>query len=412
MNQSYSGRWSSNSSVQIECVMPSMASDNFIWSANQGAQSLAGTRLDKVQASLGQLQQSLDQLLSEDPDNLDLLAIRAGNFANFVDAYLTARSIKDALTAADQGLSTAIRMAELDANDPRTLKAQIMASYKRADVRKESRDLAGALADCREAERLATTLVVNTGADPDALRLQWVVTEKLGEAQLATGDAGASQTLERATALPRSLMTAFPTVPARQRDLALSLASEGRGAEMQNDSVMATKRFGESLQTLEQLVTNHPSDPLFVRDKTLALMNVGLAKFSAGDLAGANSALSSALEIARRNAKDDTLNARARHDLLAVLVAQAGVNMDGDKTAARASLDEALQVARSFAAIDGGGAQSRYDLATVLMKLALNFDDTSAFADEAKQIVKSLAADGLLTPADKATFAQFEQLVR
>jgi tetratricopeptide (TPR) repeat protein len=386
--------------------------DDFIWSANQGAQSLAGARLDKVQTSLGQLQQSLDQLLSEDPDNLDLLATRAGNFANFVDAYLTARSIKDAQTAAEQGLSTAARMAELDANDPRTLKAQIMASYKRADVRKESRDLSGALADCREAERLATTLVAKTGADLDALRLQWVATEKLGEALMATGDADARQTLERSTGMARSLMTAFPTDPARRRDLALSLAGEGREAETRNDPAAAVKRFGDSLQTFEQLVADHPSDPLFVRDKALALVNVGLAKFAAGDPAGANSALIGALEIARRNAKDDALNARARHDLLAVLVAQAGVNMDGDKTAARASLDEALQVARSFAAIDGGGAQSRYDLATVLMKLALNFDDTSAFADEAKQIVKSLAADGLLTPADKATFAQFEQLVR
>jgi hypothetical protein len=28
MNQLYSGRWSSNSSVQIECVMPSMESSN------------------------------------------------------------------------------------------------------------------------------------------------------------------------------------------------------------------------------------------------------------------------------------------------------------------------------------------------------------------------------------------------
>ena len=385
--------------------------DDFIWSANQGAQSLAGSRLEKVQTSLGQLQQSLDQLLSEDPDNLDLLAIQAGNFANFVDAYLAARSIKDAQTAADQGLSTATRMAGLDANDPRTLKAQIMASYKRADVRKESRDLSGALADCREAERLATTLVAKTGADPDPLRLQWVATEKLGETLMATGDASARQTLERATALAHSLLTAFPTVPARQRDLALSLASEGREAEMQNDSVTATKRFAESLQTFEQLVADHPSDPLFLRDKTLALMNLGLAKFSGQDLSGANADLNEALVLARRSSAADALNARAKHDLMAILVTRGQVNMDGDKTAARASLDEALQVARSFAEIDGSGAQSRYDLATVLIQLALNFDDTNAFAAEAKQIVKSLDADGLLTPADKATFAQVEQLV-
>jgi tetratricopeptide (TPR) repeat protein len=386
--------------------------DDFIWSANQGAQSLAGSRLDKVQTSLGQLQQSLYQLLSEDPDNLDLLAIQAGNFANSVDAYLTARSIKDAQTAADQGQSTATRMAGLDPNDLRTLKAQIMASYKRADVRKESRNLNGALADCREAERLATTLVARAGSDPDALRLQWVATEKLGEALMVTGDASAPQTLERATALVRSLVTAFPTVPARQRDLALSLATEGREAELQNDPATATKRFEESLRTFKKLITDYPSDPLFVRDKTLALMNLGVAKFFAQDSSGANADLNEALELARRNSKADGLDARARHDLLAVLVAQARVNMDGDKTSARASLDEALKVARSFAAIDGSGAQSRYDLATVLMQLALNFDDQNASADEARQIVGGLASDGLLTPADKATFAQFEQLMR
>jgi tetratricopeptide (TPR) repeat protein len=373
---------------------------------------MAGARLDKVQASLGQLQQSLDQLLREDPDNLDLLAIRAGNFGNFVDAYLSARSIKDAQTAADQGLSTAIRMAKLNADDPRTLKAQIMAFYKRADVRKESRDPGGALADCGEAEGRAATLVAKTGADPDALRLQWVATEKLGEALLAARGADASHMLERGTSLARSLMVAFPTVPAHRRDFALSLAAEGREAETQSNPAVAVKRFGESLEMFEELVADHPSDPLFSRDKTLALMNLGVAKFAAQDLSGANAELNEALKLARRSSAADALNARAKHDLLAVLVAQARVDMVDNKANARESLDEALQVARSFAAVDSGGGQSRYDLATVLMHLALNFDDTNALAAEARQIVKGLDADGLLTPADKATFTQFEQLVR
>ena len=329
--------------------------DDFIWSAHQGAQSMAGVRLDKVQASLGLLQQSLEKLLNEDPHSLDLLAISAGNFANFVDAYLTARSVRDAQTAADQGFTTSARMAELDANDPRTLKARIMAFYKRADVRKESRDVAGALADCREAERLATILVAKTGRDPDGLRLQWVATEKMGEASMAVGDANARRTLERATELARSLAIAVPKDPAHRRDLALSLASEGREAERQNDPEIAVERFGESLKMFEELVAEHPSDPLFVRDKTLALINLGVAKFLAQDLSGANAALANALELARRSSTDDALNARAKHDLLAVLVAQARVNMDGDKASARMSLDEALQVARSFAAVDRAG---------------------------------------------------------
>ena len=386
--------------------------DDFIWSANQGAQSMAGARLDKVQASLGQLQQSLDQLLSEDPNNLELLAIRAGNFANFVDAYLAARSIRDAQATAEEGLRTATRMAKLDANDTHTLKARVMAFYKRADVRRESRDLGGALEDCREAERLAATLVGTTGQHPDALRLQWVATEKLGEALVATDDANARETLEKATALARSLMAAFPTDPARRRDVALSLASEGREAETRNDPAAAVERFGESLQMFTELVADHPSDPLFIRDEALAMMNFGLGKFSTGDQSGANSALGSALEIVRRKANDDALNARAKHDLLAVLVARARINLDAEKATARASLDEALQVARAFMAIDSGAAQNRYDLATVEMRLALNFDDTNALADEAKQIVRGLDADGLLTPADRAAFAKFEQLVR
>jgi hypothetical protein len=100
-----------------------------------------------------------------------------------------------------------------------------------------------------------------------------------------------------------------------------------------------------------------------------------------------------------------------RRDLLAVLSARAQVNLK-TKAAAHADLNEALQIARDFVAIDAVGAQARYDLATVLMRLAFNFDDARPSADEARSVTASLAADGLLTPADKATVAQFEQLMR
>jgi len=386
--------------------------DDFIWSANQGAQSMAGIRLDKVQASLGQIQRTLDTLSSESPDDLDLLAVRAGNFANFVDAYLTARSMKDAMTAADEGLATANRMAKLDADDPRTLKAQVIAAYKRADVRKEALDLNGAVADIREAERLAGILVAESATNPEALRLQWVATEKLGEALLAARNPGARTALEKATGLARSLMSTAPTDPARRRDVALSLASEGRAARAAGDQATAVSRFEDYLKLIERLTAEHPSDPLFRRDEAVALIAVGLAKFSVGDVAGANSDLNAALDIAKHDAGEDPLNARAKHDLLAVLSARAQVNLETDKAAARADLNEALQIARDFVAIDGTAARARYDLATVLMRLALNFDDARPSADEARSVIASLTADGLLTPADKATVAQFDQLMR
>ncbi len=122
--------------------------------------------------------------------------------------------------------------------------------------------------------------------------------------------------------------------------------------------------------------------------------------------------MNAALDIAKHGAGEDPLNARAKHDLLAVLSARAQVNLEPDKAAARADLNEALRIARDFVAVDGAAAQARYDLATVLMRLALNFDDARSSADEARSVIASLAADDLLTPADKATVAQFEQLMR
>jgi hypothetical protein len=386
--------------------------DDFIWSANQGAQAMAGVKLAVVEASLGQIRRTLDDLSAEAPDDLDLLAVRAANFANFVDAYLTASSLKDASAAADEGVATADHMARLAAADPRTLKAQIMAAYKRADVRKPALDLKDGIADCRNAERLAETLVAKSGSDAAALRLQWVATEKLGEALLAAHDQEARPALEKATGLARTLLSAAASDPARRRDLALSLASEGRAALALGDVATALARFADYLDAARKLVADHPSDPLFARDEALALISLGGAKFANGDRSGASSDLSAAVEIARRLANADPLNARAKHDLLAALAARAQTELDSDKAAARADLDEAVKIARDFAALDGGSARSRFDLATVLMRLALNFDDAKPLADQARTTIASLSAEGLITPAEQATVAQFEQLMK
>ena len=383
--------------------------DSFIWNANQGSQSKAGVRLDKVQASLGEIQHTLDDLLAQTPNDLDLLAIRASNFANFVSAYLTARSLKDARAAADEGAATASHMAALDAADPRTLKAQVMAAYKLADVRKEALDLADAVTDCRDAERLAGTLVAASGSDGEVRRLQWVATEKLGEALLAAHDGAARPTLEKATSLARALLRTDATDPGRRRDVALSLANEGKAALAAGDTATALARFEDYLDAARKLVADHPSDPLFASDEALALISLAGAKLSDGDRPDAQADLNTALGTLRRLASDDPVNARATHDVLAALVARAQVNLGGDKAAARADLDEALHIARDFSALDNRSARTRFDLAIVLMQIALNFNDAKPFANEARAIVSGLVDENLLTPADKATMAQFER---
>lgn len=59
--------------------------------------------------------------------------------------------MKDALGAAEGGMATAAKMAMIGPADPRTLRAEIMALYKRDDVRKENLNLSGAADDYRQA---------------------------------------------------------------------------------------------------------------------------------------------------------------------------------------------------------------------------------------------------------------------
>ena len=69
---------------------------------------MAGIRLVS-KTSLGKIESTLDAASEQSPNDLDLLAIRAANLARLPDAYLVARSMKDALGAAEEGMATTPR---------------------------------------------------------------------------------------------------------------------------------------------------------------------------------------------------------------------------------------------------------------------------------------------------------------
>ena len=389
--------------------------DTFIWNANQGAQITAGAKIGDVQKSLGQIHTTLENLLEPATDDLDLLALSADNSTNFVDAFLTSHSWKNAGAAAAEAKAIARRMATLAESDPRSLTTGIKAAYKTADVRKEALDLSGAIVEYREAGRLAEKLVSISPSSSSALRLQWTVMDKLGEALLASRDAEARLVLEKATSLARSILNA-DTDPERRRehmrDLAISVANEGRAAMTMAQYPTAISKFLEAMNISRDLSNEEPADPLFSRDETLALISLGGARALSGDHSGAETDLNAAVAIARRLASADPLDARSKHDLLAALEARARIELESDNVTARADLNEAVGIARDFLELDRNSARSRFDLATVLMQLALNFQDARSDAEDVTKIVGSLRGDGLLTPADLATFAQFEQLMR
>jgi tetratricopeptide (TPR) repeat protein len=285
-----------------------------------------------------------------------------------------------------------------------------MADYKRGDVRKEGLDMAGAIGDYRDARRAAETLVERE-PDDAALRLKWVATKKLGDAQVAAGDHEAVESLKEAAAIARALFEAKPTDPARRRDLALSLASQGEAALAARDANAALGFFTDYLDDMRKLAGEFPSDPTYTRGMALAFRAVARGKFAARDNLGAARDLDKAVEIAEREANADPLNARASHDLLAVLMTRAQIRLGSDKAAARADLDQANRIARDFVGLDSRAAMARFDLAKVLMQIALNFNGADELAREARQLMATLSDEGVLTPADKATFAQFEQLI-
>jgi tetratricopeptide (TPR) repeat protein len=297
-------------------------------------------------------------------------------------------------------------MAKLGEMDSRTLKARIVADYKRADVRKEALDLKGGIADCRSAVAFANILAARSDADEAARRLQWSATEKLGDVLFAAGEPEASGIYETATSLARTLSARAEQDAARRRDLALSLAAQGRSAL---DPNAALGYFDESLATTRELLVLDPANPLYWRDKALALIRVGGDKFQKGERVAGAADLNEALDILRRLYRDDPFNARVKHDVLAALMARAETQLQSEKRLARADFDEAARIAREFIVVDRGSARSRLDLAAVLMKLSLNFHDGRPFADEVRKLVADLDAGGLMTPADRAKMEQFER---
>lgn len=91
---------------------------------------------------------------------------------------------------------------------------------------------------------------------------------------------------------------------------------------------------------------------------------------------------------------------------------RAQTELESDKGAAQKDLDEGVAIARNFVELDRNSARSRFELATILMQLALNFGNDHHEWDEANNIIVGLRGEGLITPAESATVAQFEQLMR
>jgi hypothetical protein len=387
------------------------ALDDFIWKANQGAQDRAGFSVGAVGASLAEVSHTLDDLAAEAPADLDLLAVRASNFANLVDAFRALHSAAQAREAATQGVATAALMAKLAPSDVRTLKAETMAAYKMADVQADAVDRSGAIREAREAERLARELAARV-ADAPARRLLWVATEKLGEALLETRDPDAAPTLARAEGMARALVGEAHGGLDRTRDLAVSLAGEGRAALAFGKKEAALKYASEYLALARQLVGAQPSNALFARDETLADLAEGMAKWANADRTGARVDLDAAAATALRRTEADPLDATAKHDLLTVLTTRAQLLVDEDKSAARTDLDQALELARDFVRLDGDTARSKFDLAKVLLRRALDFTDAASDVDEARTLIAGLTARGLLTDRDEAALAQIEALLK
>jgi hypothetical protein len=187
--------------------------NGLIYSVAQGLQNVVGMRVDSIRSTLGAVSATIDALDKNAPEDIQLKLSRARMFANFVDTYLAAGAVKDAETAANDGLAAA---ETVTAKDPKNKEAQstlAVGLYKLGDVKLKTGDSAGALQSYGESLAIARKLAEQEQSSA-AQRLLWVSTEKVGDAKLAEKDvAGALAAFEDGLSLSRARAAVEPVNP-------------------------------------------------------------------------------------------------------------------------------------------------------------------------------------------------------
>jgi tetratricopeptide (TPR) repeat protein len=376
--------------------------NGLIYNVAQGLQNVVGMRVDAVKSTLGAVSATIDALDKSAPDDAELKLSRARMLANFVDAYLAAGAVKDAETAAHNGLAAARMAADKDPGNLEAGKALVVSLYKLGDVRMKAGEIAGALQSYQESLDHAAKLAAQDQS-PAVRRLLWVSTEKVGDARLAEKDFnGALTAFQDGLSLTQTRAGVEPDNPEARRDLSVSLAKVGAAQKARGQFSEALKNYEGSLAIRRELAARHGGNTLARRDLALALNDIGDTKLAANDAEGAFGALRESADIFRSIAREDASDARAQRDVAVAFNSLGDLSLQkGDTEEGRAAYSESVAALKPLVAIDESNIPAKVELAGSLIKLAGVSDDAEALYKQALEILQPLAVTGKLNEQQK-----------
>ena len=380
-----------------------VALNKLIYDVAGDLSDVTGMRVGTIRTILDTVRTTIDQLARAAPDDLELQRSRSAMFNMFVDTYLAAGDVNDALDAAEQGLAISRKLSDAAPDDLGAQRDTSVSLERLGDVQVQAGDLNGALATFRERLKFARRLLTSSPESLQAKRDLSVSLNKLGDIEFRTGDkTGALSAYNESLGLARDLAAAEPDDADAKRDVGVSLVNVGDVKIATGDYEEARQAYQESLDIRSKLSDQNPGNAQMLRDVSVSLARLGDVRSKTDNNDGALAAYQQSLDLARQLARMDEGNAQAQRDLSVALNKVGDIELaTKDRKGAFDAYNESLGIARKLAIADPGNAQAQTDLVVSLTRVADLTDNPKKSYLEALDILSALDAQGRLSVEQK-----------
>ena len=375
------------------------AVDKLIFDVADGLRNVAGMRVGTIRTILDTVRSTIDNLAEAAPDDPELQRSRMAMFNSFVDTYLVAGDVNNALDAAAQSLKIS---RKLFANDPESAFAErdVSISLERlGDARIQAGDSAGALKAYKERLEFARRLLARQPDNLDVKRDVSVALNKIGDVESRDGNTKAAlAAYEESLVIARELAETATDKAQAERDVSISLTKVGDMKMQTEEYDAALKVYEESMDIRRRLAKEDPGSSRVLSDLSVGLARIGDVKVKQNDPEAALAAYQEGLDIARRLALMDSENTQVQRNVSVSLNRIGELKLKAnDRDGAFAAYQEGLDIARHLAETNPASAEAQTDLVYSLTLVAGLSDNGKPLYEESLDILNALNAQGRLT---------------
>jgi tetratricopeptide (TPR) repeat protein len=344
--------------------------DRLIYNVTQTIELSQGIRTDTVTRLLDAAKTTLDKLISENPDDLDLKATEATMLDEFAKFYVAAGDLRRASVVASQGV---LVVRDLLAHDPANAgfaDSQIIALARLGQIRFQTGAFGDAEEAFKEALNVRDALVTRSPLDKRGDITAASANIFIGFMQYTRGDiSSAKASFDNALTLARGVDDkngAF--VQATQ---VLSLIGQAGIYWQAKDVDGARRALDDAVRLGHKVASENPDNFIASALVAGAIGATGDFAVSSKNLELARQAYKEAIELIRSQLRLDPGNIQLKGFATALQLRLDKLNADHpDQTAgAKIDQDSTLESLRAVADQDPENAESRYNLAVALEEL-------------------------------------------